>query len=494
MARPRPAAGLVVPVRLGRPRGRRGYTLIELLVVLFIVTVIAGIGISAFRSLSRTGELDATTALVRSLLRRARNSAREERWPAIVEIDTEASELRAVTRETVAMFRFESPLPDPAGATTPAPGGGDSSDGVIPEPAGPPVDDEGNTREEITGALNIRATVVNAVPVLGRLGTARLFGEPKSANANLEAIREAPASWVELENRPTLNPIEGIHLEAWILPGKLEAKLAQTAEDDLASRVPELAEPELPAREAPPRSYQVRRGEMPLFTILRKGKVYELLLNADYSIECSVSGVDREGTERTWIGRSRRDIVESGTWSQVAMSFDGRQVRLWINGIERSLIPLDKDMVLPARLAVTPAPLRISDPNPRRSFYGVIDEVRIAGIIRATTVKVPVNIAIVCDRTEVVFDARGALDPLTHAGVVEISLTDAPDFPEQIAGKSEGKREDRSRTVERGGDRAAAADAEAKRRERLARARRVLASTEPKFKRTVVIDRHGTLR
>src|SRR4051812_40323303 len=88
-------------------RRRRGYTLLELLTVCAIVGLLLGIGVGVFRTVGHRNELEAQTNAVRALVRRARNAAREERAPALVELDSLDGEVRAQTRETLTLFRFE---------------------------------------------------------------------------------------------------------------------------------------------------------------------------------------------------------------------------------------------------------------------------------------------------------------------------------------------------------------------------------------------------
>jgi prepilin-type N-terminal cleavage/methylation domain-containing protein len=478
-----------------RPRLSRAYTLLELLVVISIISTIAFASVAGIRSVTRVGELDASVQLVRSMLRRARNTAREERFPARVEIDLVASELRAMTRQTLAMFRFEGAAFEEPEVDEGGVGFGDdveeAAEGADEDlEGGADAEDEGSDGETfgelppetITGTLDIEATLYNTEAVAGKLGVGLLFGG--------ELAERDAASWVEVEERPSLSPTEGVYIEVWVQPGRLEEKLSNDRDDGLSGLLYEHAES--PVREAPSRSF-LSDEDLPLFTIARKGRSYELLLNADYSIEVAFTGLDEEGEECSFVARSRSSLLRSEVWARVAVVFDGRSLELKVDGLERGLYSVDEDTErLPRRLLRSSAPLTLSDPDPRRSFYGVLDEFRLAGIVRGETVKIPPSIFMVPDDTTVVFDALGQLDPLRHSAGLTLRFSDAADFEERlaklVAGREAGRRSNAtssSRDVE---------EEPVAERERLRLKRRVMRVVEPRSRRDIIVDLHGTLR
>src|SRR5262245_34248885 len=105
------------------------FTIIELLVTLAIVAVLMTISLGALARISKKDALEATTQGVRALLRRARNSAQEERMATVVEVDVERSALRAQTKTTITQFRFE------VGG---APSSDAGDDGTTTAPTAPP--------------------------------------------------------------------------------------------------------------------------------------------------------------------------------------------------------------------------------------------------------------------------------------------------------------------------------------------------------------------
>jgi prepilin-type N-terminal cleavage/methylation domain-containing protein len=493
-----------------------GYTLIELLVVLGIIGILAGIGIASIQTLTRKGVLQAQTQLLRSLLRRARNTAREERYPATIHFDYKNNEITARTRETLAFFRFENDLaalnPEPEDDSSTSPEDGADDDGADDDGADEDGADEDGADEDgadedgaddaelvelapvtLTGALNIEATAYNTSYVIGKVGTCLLFGEPAEAST-FEDYRMAQPSHVEVEERPSLNPVDGIFIEVWVQPGLLVKKITKQSDDGLDSLMPDMAEEETPFREAPPRTWPPENEvDMPVFTIVRKGKAYELSMNADNSVEVVLTGPDSAGEIISFAARTRPDVIREEKWARLGLAFDGHDAVLYINGIERSLTPLgDDNAELPVRLITSKAKLRISDPNPRRSFYGAIDEVRIAGLIRGNPIKMPAAVTLVPGEQTIRFDALGQLDPLTHSQAITIQLSDDPDLLEKLfPGEDRGSGK---KTELRKEDDKAELDQGSQFRNYLRRARRFLKTVDPKGRREVVVDMHGTLR
>lgn len=411
-----------------RVRRGSGFTLLELLVSLAIITVLLGISLGVLARFGRKDELEATTNAVRALLRRARNASQEERYGTVVELDPQASEVRAQLRTTVTRFRFE----DAAGpAPTAAPGAAPGSPGAPPAPGAPAPptppgpastpdedDDQGGDPAkvppfEVQGALSFSMAVQGGEPDQGRYGQGLLF--------------ERRGAWGRVDDRPALSPAEGIWVEAWIFPGKLEDRLTRrpraTTEAELARAEPAGA----PPRPAPARSDEWRRraaDDPPRFGIARKGRAWSIALCADYSIEACLTGPDEAGVEVTYAARTAPDTLRPLRWWRVALGFDGRRALLYVDGIPRVLVPGPRQDALPKRLLRDPAPLSLSDPLPDACFYGIIDELHVAAILDAQTVPIPPNMALVAVEDAIAFDLLGQLDTGRHAEPVVIYLSD----------------------------------------------------------------------
>jgi prepilin-type N-terminal cleavage/methylation domain-containing protein len=398
-------------VRTDRRPG--GYTLIEMLVVIAIASTLMSIGVGVFLSLRGRNELEATTNAARALVRRARNAAREERAPALVELDSTLGEMRAATRETLTLFRFESDQCDGA----PPPPSADDPPQVGKEPPPP--------EWEVKGSFSIQGHVFGADSVDGKLGQ------------GLEFKRKG--SYVSIPDRPSLSPIEGVALEMWIQPAKLEAEIAKKEDDKsteakLLKRIEEAGKPPCPT---PPRAYQYwakHENDPPLFSVVRKGSAFEVAITADYAVQVAVSGVysggpgaSRTRTDVTYIARTENFAVRPEKWARLQFAFDGSELSCAVDGIRRALEPVKEcvDTPLPERLVRDRSPLIFSDPDPERAFAGLLDEVKLQGVIRSERLKIPKNIALLAPMPEIHFDALGQLDPLRHAEPVVFWLTDS---------------------------------------------------------------------
>lgn len=400
----------VVAYRPGSPRRGHtlvvGYTLLELLIVIAIVMTLLGMGIGVVAKLGRRNELEATTNSVRALVRRARNAAREERAPAIVEIDTTEGEVRAQTRETLTLFRFES---DQLSGMISFAQTDDGSAGTAAKAK--------LTEYEVRGSYGILGRVVGADSTDGRLGSALEF--------------RRPGACVMIPDRPSLSPIEGIAVEAWILPSKLEDAIPKKT-DDRETRGPDhekrIKEAGTPPTGTPIRSYQFwdkHPDDPPLFTVLRKGRAFEVAVTANYALQLAVTGpIGKTGGETTYVARSEDMAVRPDKWARIALAFDGRELSCSVDGIRRSLLPVKGNETQPERLVRDRSPLCFSDPDPDRAFAGLIDEVKLSGILRSERVAIPKNIALLAPTTEIAFDSLGGLDALRHAEPVVFWLSD----------------------------------------------------------------------
>ena len=375
------------------PRPRRGFTLLEILVVIMIVAILMRIGLGVLGSLAAKNQLEATTQAVRAVLRRARNASQEERFGAVVTIDRERGQVRAQMREAITRFRFDLP---------------------------PLAVDEDEREEvpetfEVTGARGFSARVVQG----------ELIGNPKGRAGEGLLFYEDQA-YALIEDRPILSPLEGIHVSCWIYLGVLGDKLEERA-DEPSRRV--IEEALAIAGEAPRvggvRDVEYEFEDPPLFNIVRKGKAYALGVTADYEVELGLSGVRQDGVEVTYISRTRPGTLRPDRWYRLELAYDGRRARVTVDGIDRQHLAIPGFESLPARLIRDTSPVVLSDPDPRRDLFGVIDELELAAVVHSEAVEIPAEVVLVAPEPEIHFDMVGALDPASHNEALIFYLSDA---------------------------------------------------------------------
>ena len=83
--------------------------------------------------------------------------------------------------------------------------------------------------------------------------------------------------------------------------------------------------------------------------------------------------------------------------------------------------------------------------DPDRAFAGVIDEVKLSGILREERVPIPKDVALLAPTPKIFFDALGGLDPLRHPEPVVFWLSDA----EEALKLTEPPAPEPGKTVER---------------------------------------------
>lgn len=412
-------------VRLPRPR--RAFTLTELLVTLAIIVVVMSISVGVLSRFGNKDELVATQQAIRSLLRRARNAAREERYGVLIEIDAKASELRAHQKTAITQFRFEEATP-----LEPEEGGSSARQPVAEGEQPPPPE-----LQSTPGARGYEMRIEHSELAKGKYGLGVLF----------EHSKREQVSWGYVEDRPALSPLEGLYLECWVLCGQLTQKLhkrrGKGVRRDDEQRYKRAGEP---PRVSPERLVDFAENDPPLFTIVRKGKAYGLSVTANYELELALTGKDEAGAEVTWISRTAKDVIRANRWARLGFAFDGRRVRIFVNGIARVHLPLTGYEKQPARLIRDKAPLVVSDSDPQRAFYGVIDEVKVAGIIRSQRLPIPPNIALIAPDRVIGFDILGQLDPARHAEPFALYLCNADNVWEVLDPPAQKTGKIRSRT------------------------------------------------
>lgn len=409
--------------RCGRRRGRgraprRGFTLTELLVTLGVVVVVLSLSMGVLSRVGQKEEIVAVQQAVRALLRRARNAAREERYRVTVEIDAENGEMRAQQKTSVTQFRFEADgTPQSEGASAGEHGAG----------GGPNKDAQRSGREPerflVQGARGYELTAEEVDRAQGRFGQGLLF----------ERTDPRGAAWAWIGDRPALNPREGVHLSCWVLLGRLSQRLYERKSQEGREEGREDYKRSGPTpRAAAPRLLDYDLADPPLFYVMRKGRAFSLAVTASYELEAAVTGTTEGGDEVTYVARTRAQTLRPDRWTRLELAFDGRLLRVIVNGIARYLVPIPGNDVLPQRLLEDPSPVSLSDPDPRQAFFGVIDELKFAAVISSTRVSIPKDIALLAPGPTLRFDQLGQLDPASHAEPFVIYLCNAPDVAEII--------------------------------------------------------------
>jgi len=458
---------------------RRGFTLTELLVTIAIVAIIMGISTAALRRAGTKDALVATQQSVRALLRRSRNAAREERYQVTVHIDAEASELTAQQKTTVTQFHLETPA-------TPI----DTTAGFNFASEPRPLTETSAAIHD--GAKGYQLYSEDAAPAAGKVGDALLF----------EKNEVEGAAWAWVEHRPALMPSEGVHVRCWVYLGDLGSRLVRRRSQEPRNTGDANYERAGPTwREAPPRVQDYDPMDPPYFVIARKGRAFGFAVTAAYELEAAVTGQGITG-EVTYVTRTRPHTLRPDRWYRVEFGFDGTQVRIVVDGIGRQHLPVPGQETLPGTLLRDPSPVSISDPDPRRGFYGMIDELKLGAIVSSTRLDIPKDIYLVTPGRSVSFDLLGQLDPSRHAEPFVLYLSNAPDFeekmdPQPLAGegpKKDGPGAGQTRTRKEQD----ASDADAKEKgkillgpKRFARFLKIRGELQERQYRRILVDRTG---
>ncbi|MBL4845744.1 MAG: prepilin-type N-terminal cleavage/methylation domain-containing protein [Planctomycetes bacterium] len=457
---------------------RRGFTLTELLVTIAIIAVIMGLSTAALRSAGNKDELVATQQAVRALLRRSRNAAREERYQVTLEIDPVTSELTAQQKTTVTQFHLEAPTPFD---TTPG-------FAFAGEPV--PLSETVCLRHE--GARAYELWSEDAEPTKGKIADALLF----------EKTDVKGAAWAWVEHTPALMPREGVHIRCWIYLGDLSTRLVRRRSQERRNAGDANYERAGPAyREAPARLRDFDPMDPPYFVIARKGRAFGFSVTAAYELEVAVTGQALAG-EVTYVTRTRPHTLRPDRWYRVEFGFDGRSVRIVVDGIGRMHLPVPGNEELPGSLIRDPSPLAFSDPDPRRGFFGMIDEIKVGGIVSTTRISIPKDISLIAPGRTVSFDLLGQLDPSRHAEPFVLYLCNAADFEEKMdprpaAGTPAAKaalRKGATRTRDQQDKSAKAAQDKGKiviGPKRFARFLKIRADLQERQYRRIVVDRTG---
>ena len=250
---------------------------------------------------------------------------------------------------------------------------------------------DGPKGEKVTqGSRGLVARVTGATWDKGRIGNALFF--------------EEGGAHVDCGDLPIFSPRDGVKIEAWVYPGDF-AQVRTPADGDHRARPP-----------AP----GLRHEDLYLFEVVGKGDGYFLRIREDYAIVAGVRGLE---SSKPVVRSTPPGVLSPERWAEVAMVFDGEDLRILVNGLRRNLPPGEEENAakLPKALLVDRAPLCVSNAFPGLSFFGGIDEVRVSGIASEESIELGGDVAVEAPAA-VRFDSRGELDGLYHSGPVHIAV------------------------------------------------------------------------
>jgi len=352
---------------------RRGYTLIELVVVLAILAAVAGLGIGVYRTVAKQNILPAAASQVSSVIRAARNYSVSSGLPSRVTIDARTQSISAFGYELVAAWSFED----------------------IESLA---VGDRIPLDRDIVGAFGERAVPQGVLEAgKGRIGRGIVCLDE---GASLVAPR-----------RPRYDAPRGFSLEAWVLfwPRELE-------KGEGSDRTGAWSDP--------------RRSER--YAVISRPGSWEMGLLGDGALYAVIGDAERPEALETFSAATRSREVLGSRWTHVRASFDGLELRLEVDGIEREWAPERFERIdprdwppLPERVPASDHDLMVSHPN--RFFYGIIDEVKVRIALEPRSYELPSEVAFLDRSLELRFDSRGSLDPVHHASPVLVRIGELGD-------------------------------------------------------------------
>jgi hypothetical protein len=263
----------------------------------------------------------------------------------------------------------------------------------------------------MNGAFGTYGQVKDGVPTEGYLGQGLSFEE---------------GGYMDGGNPTTFNPTEGVMLQAWIRPGLL-APWAGTEETEKGVTTRRIEE------------YMIickgRRSEFRL-----EDFSYFLQLTNEYALEAGIRGpLGSNEDDGVYIVSTYPGAVEPERWSRVGMIFNGEEVKILVNGVERTvLVPVvaGEPLECPPRLEPNLGPLYVSHPD--WSFIGEIDEVKIGAIHTPEDARysLPADVSFLFPPDpldplrirRLRFSGDGRLDPVVHPLPVQIRITDAEGY------------------------------------------------------------------
>jgi prepilin-type N-terminal cleavage/methylation domain-containing protein len=350
-----------------------GFTLVELLAVLVIISVVGGLGAGAFQLARRNYELQASGSRLEGIIRAGRNAAVQSGSPARVVIDTARSEAAAYGFETVGEWGFEG-----------------EEDGVV------------------SGARGAPATLRGGA-ALGKGHTGR-------------GLHLTGGGYADCGAAPAYDFRAGVFAEAWVRWSK-SSPGGQIMGGGTTTRTKAKTTRPRPAPKG--RHLEARAvGVDDAAALLSKGSSFFLGIGGDGSLE------GRIGEHRV---RTAPGVMAAGRWTKVALWFDGEELLLQADGIERETYqpdhPGDEKSAArtPASIPPSGEPFLIGS----TTLEADIDEVRLHGMVEPLRYQLGPRERFIGWKKVIRFDRRGRLDPRYHEMGVRVLLCAEEDRSEE---------------------------------------------------------------
>lgn len=124
----------------------------------------------------------------------------------------------------------------------------------------------------------------------------------------------------------------------------------------------------------------VKRNSNTPGTIISSNGPFYIAINPEFRFP--IDGTIRVGVYTTdgWHEFSSITSLQVGLWYHIAMTYDGSRLRIFVNGVEDSYIPVSG----PIRVVSQHLYLGWGEPGHNQYFDGIIDEVRISDIARTS--------------------------------------------------------------------------------------------------------------
>jgi prepilin-type N-terminal cleavage/methylation domain-containing protein len=352
---------------------RSGFTLTELMAVLAIISIVGGLSAGAFHLAHRSYALSASGSRVEGLLRAARNSAISSGVPSRVVIDTAAGEAIAFGFETVGEWGFES-----------------EEDGVS------------------YGARRAPAALRDGAEI----------GEGRAGHG----LSLSGKAYADCGTLSSYDLRAGVAAEAWIRwsgEGAGGHTVVAGSGGTRRLRTPGAAGSGRTASRAAPLGDAAG--------IVARGGAYFLGLAPDGSLE------GRIGDYRV---RTSSGAVLPGRWTRVALIYDGQEVALSADGVERETYlpdrPPDEKKRPPPPPSIPPSAESLTIGSPQASFRGEVDEVRLHGMVEPLRYPLGPGERLLGWKKVIRFERRGRLDPRYHETGLRVILCSSEEPVEPV--------------------------------------------------------------